>query len=43
LCGPLDRIRERMQMWRDSPVTTMLIGGVKNPEHLKALADMVNG
>ena len=43
LCGPLDRIKERLEMWRDSPVTTMLIGGVRNPEHLKALADMVNG
>ncbi|HWC33467.1 MAG TPA: LLM class F420-dependent oxidoreductase [Mycobacteriales bacterium] len=43
LCGPLDRIRERLEMWRQSPVTTMLVGGVKNPEHLKALADMTNG
>jgi len=41
LCGPLDRIRERMQLWKVSPVTSMLVGGVRNPEHLKALADMV--
>ncbi len=41
LCGPLDRIRERMQLWRDSPVTSMLVGGVRNPDHLKALAEMV--
>jgi len=42
LCGPLDRIRERMQLWQDSPVTSMLVGGVRNPDHLKALADMVS-
>jgi F420-dependent oxidoreductase-like protein len=41
LCGPLDRIRERLDLWRKSPVTTLLLGGVRNPEHLKALADMV--
>jgi F420-dependent oxidoreductase-like protein len=41
LCGPLDRIRERLERWRASPVTTMLVGGVRNPEHLAALADMV--
>ena len=41
LCGPLDRIRERMELWRQSPVKTLLIGGVRNPDHLKALADMV--
>jgi hypothetical protein len=43
LCGPLERIKERLEMWRSSPVTTMLVGGVKNPEHIKALADLVNG
>ena len=41
LCGPLDRIRERLELWRASPVTTMLVGGVRNPEHLSALADLV--
>src|SRR5580698_6073644 len=39
LCGPLDRIRERLDLWRESPVTTMLVGGVRNPDHLAALAD----
>jgi alkanesulfonate monooxygenase SsuD/methylene tetrahydromethanopterin reductase-like flavin-dependent oxidoreductase (luciferase family) len=42
LCGPLERIEERMELWRGSPVTSMLVGGVRDPEHLKALADMVN-
>jgi F420-dependent oxidoreductase-like protein len=42
LCGPLDRIKERLELWRSSPVTSMLVGGVRNPDHLKALADMVS-
>jgi F420-dependent oxidoreductase-like protein len=42
LCGPLERIAERMELWRKTPVTTMLIGGVRDPAQLKALADMVN-
>src|SRR3954449_5074113 len=40
LCGPLDRIRERLELWRKSPVTTLLLGGLRAPEHLRALADM---
>jgi F420-dependent oxidoreductase-like protein len=43
LCGPLDRIRERLELWRASPVTTILAGGLRNPEHIVALADLVNG
>ncbi|MDQ1696792.1 MAG: hypothetical protein QOJ03_2145 [Frankiaceae bacterium] len=41
LCGPLDRIRERLELWRASPVTTILAGGLRDPDHLKAFADMV--
>src|SRR5436190_5365049 len=41
LCGPLERIRERLDLWRATPVTTLLLGGVRNPEHLRALADMI--
>ncbi len=41
LCGPLPRIKDRLQLWRDCPVTTLLVGGVQNPEHLRALADLV--
>jgi F420-dependent oxidoreductase-like protein len=43
LCGPLDRIRDRLDLWRASPVTTILAGGLRNPEHLRALADIVAG
>jgi F420-dependent oxidoreductase-like protein len=41
LCGPLERIAERLELWRETPVTTILAGGVRNPEHLRALAGMV--
>jgi F420-dependent oxidoreductase-like protein len=43
LCGPLARIRDRLELWRASPVTTMLVGGVRDPGRLAALADMVRG
>jgi F420-dependent oxidoreductase-like protein len=43
LCGPLARIQERLELWRKSPVTTILAGGLRNPEHIKAVADLVNG
>jgi alkanesulfonate monooxygenase SsuD/methylene tetrahydromethanopterin reductase-like flavin-dependent oxidoreductase (luciferase family) len=41
LCGPLDRIRERLELWRSSPVTTLIVGGVDNPDHMRAIAEMV--
>ncbi|WP_067817984.1 LLM class F420-dependent oxidoreductase [Actinomadura kijaniata] len=43
LLGPLGRIRERLQLWRDSPVTTLLLAGVKDEPTLRALRDMVKG
>jgi alkanesulfonate monooxygenase SsuD/methylene tetrahydromethanopterin reductase-like flavin-dependent oxidoreductase (luciferase family) len=43
LVGPLPRIRERLEAWRQSPVTTLLIGGgSRSPEDLKQLADFVS-
>lgn len=41
LVGPLDRIKERIELWRESPVTTLMVGGVKDPEVMRALSDMV--
>jgi F420-dependent oxidoreductase-like protein len=41
LCGPLDRIKERLELWKASPVTTLIVGGVDNPEHMRAIAEMV--
>ena len=41
LLGPLERIRERLDLWRASPVTTLVLGGVSDPAILRSLADMV--
>lgn len=41
LLGPLGRIRERLALWRDSPVTTLLVAGVKDEPTLKAIRDLV--
>ncbi len=40
LVGPLPRIKERLELWRASPVTTLLIGGVSDPAVMRALADL---
>jgi F420-dependent oxidoreductase-like protein len=40
LCGPLARIEERLELWRQSPVTTLVLGGVTDPAVMRALADM---
>ncbi|MGH3375545.1 MAG: LLM class F420-dependent oxidoreductase [Actinoallomurus sp.] len=42
LLGPLGRIKERLALWRNSPVTTLLIGGVKDEPTLKAIRDFVD-
>lgn len=41
LCGPVERIAERLELWRASPVTTLLLGGVQDPVLMKQLADLV--
>jgi hypothetical protein len=38
LCGPAGRIRERLEAWTRSPVTT-LVAGTRDPEALRVLAD----
>jgi F420-dependent oxidoreductase-like protein len=42
LCGPLDRIKERLQAWRDTPVTTLLIGS-QDKSQLQQFAQLVLG
>ncbi len=42
LCGPLDRIRERIQAWRDTPVTSLLVTN-RDAESLRTLAELVLG
>jgi alkanesulfonate monooxygenase SsuD/methylene tetrahydromethanopterin reductase-like flavin-dependent oxidoreductase (luciferase family) len=39
LVGPPARIRERIEQWRKTPVTTLLIGS-RDPDTLKLLADV---
>jgi hypothetical protein len=42
--GPPARIKERLEAWRDSPVTSLLLGGGnRSAEDLKLIADLVNG
>jgi F420-dependent oxidoreductase-like protein len=43
LVGPAGRIRERLQPWRDSPVTTLLVTGVRGEPELRAVRDAVLG
>ncbi|WP_019630238.1 LLM class F420-dependent oxidoreductase [Actinomadura atramentaria] len=43
LLGPLGRISERLALWRDSPVTTLLFAGVRDEPTLRALRDLVRG
>jgi F420-dependent oxidoreductase-like protein len=40
LCGPEDRIKERLEAWVKSPVT-QLIAGTRDPKALKLLADLL--
>lgn len=40
LAGPPGRIRERLELWRDSPVTTLLVNA-RDPETLHSLASLV--
>ena len=39
LIGPPARIKERLEEWRKSPVTSLLVGG-RNPEQLRQLIDL---
>ena len=41
-CGPVERIAERLELWRKSPVTTLILGGVNDPAKMKQLADLVH-
>ncbi|MEO3811873.1 LLM class F420-dependent oxidoreductase [Sphaerisporangium sp. B11E5] len=43
LLGPPSRIRERLQLWRDSPVTTLLAMGPHDEPTLRTVRDLVLG
>ena len=40
LVGPVDRIRDRLQAWRETPITTLLIGN-HDPAVLRTMAELV--
>ncbi len=42
LVGPVGRIKERLEAWRDSPITTLMISA-RSPEALRQAADLVLG
>ena len=43
LLGPIGRIRERLDLWRTSPVTTLLVIGPGSEPDLRAVRDAVLG
>lgn len=43
LVGPPGRIRERLELWHRSPVTTLLVMGVRDEPSLKLVRDLVLG
>jgi F420-dependent oxidoreductase-like protein len=40
LVGPKERIRDRLEAWRETPVTTLVVGSPQ-PEAIRTLADLV--
>ena len=40
LIGPVEKIRDELQLWEDSPVTTLLLGG-GDPELMRTMAELV--
>jgi alkanesulfonate monooxygenase SsuD/methylene tetrahydromethanopterin reductase-like flavin-dependent oxidoreductase (luciferase family) len=43
LVGPPGRIRERLELWRKSPVTSLLVMGPRDEPSLKLIRDLVLG
>lgn len=43
LVGPPGRIKERLELWHRSPVTTLLVMGVRDEPSLKLVRDLVLG
>jgi hypothetical protein len=39
LCGPKERIRERLPRWKSSGITTLICGAVQ-PEALELMAEL---
>jgi F420-dependent oxidoreductase-like protein len=44
IIGPPSRIKEKLDAWRDSPITTLLLGGgSRSPEELKQIKSLIDG
>jgi F420-dependent oxidoreductase-like protein len=42
IVGPPSRIKQRLDAWRDSPVTQLLVAG-RDPEQMRQIAELVKG
>lgn len=42
LVGPVERIRDKLEAWRESPITTMIFGGL-DPATMETMAGLVLG
>jgi hypothetical protein len=42
LVGPPSRIKQRLEIWEKSPITTLMVSG-RSEEQLKAIRDVVLG
>jgi F420-dependent oxidoreductase-like protein len=42
IVGPPARIKQRLEAWRDSPVTQLLVAG-RDPEQMRQIAELVKG
>ena len=42
LVGPVDRIKDRLDAWRESPVTSLLVS-TKNVDQMRQVAELVLG
>ena len=42
LVGPIERVRDRMQAWEESPVTTIFVAGNDRPQ-MRSMAEMLMG
>ena len=40
LCGPRDRVKERLQAWEETPVTSLLVAGL-DAETMRTMAELV--
>ena len=40
LCGPVDRIRDRLEAWKESPVTSLLLAN-QDSNTMRAMAELL--